>query len=221
MIDEVLAYLVKHGAHMEPVKITTRDIAYELEMSQQTASRKILDLIRLKKIVRTKEGIAVTKEALDSLKEQVNMLQKAIYPERGIEFTGKVEKGLGEGAKFLKLPPYKENIKKTLGFYPYAGTLNVKINREYVEKRLTIRENKEKKYNPLVINGFQQDGKEYGKIDCYRCKIKNIHGEENGAVVFPARSAHGLHVLELIAPVNLRKELLLKEQSWVDFTVYP
>ncbi len=212
MIDEVLAYLVRRGAHLEPAKITTREIAYDLDMSQQTASRKAIELIKSGKIERTPEGMVVTGKALAELKRTVDELQKMLYPELGFEFSGKVVSGLGEGARFMKIQQYKDNIKKQLGFVPYAGTLNVKINPEDVEKRLRL-----KTHPPIIINGFRLAGKDFGKILCYRCKIRGIQG----AIVFPVRSTHGLNVLEMIAPVNLRKELSLTDQSWTEFVVYP
>lgn len=212
MIDEVLAYLVKRGAHIEPARVTTREIAYDLGISQQTASRKIIELIKSRRIERTAEGIVITRETVGQLKRQVDELQKALYPELGFQFTGTVVAGLGEGAMFMKMPHYEENIKKELGFVPYPGTLNVMISAEDVEKRLRL-----KAYAPIVISGFKRDGKEFGKILCYKCTIMGV----KGAVVFPVRSAHGLNVLELIAPMNLRKELALGENGRVEFTIYP
>ncbi|MFA5106319.1 MAG: DUF120 domain-containing protein [Candidatus Micrarchaeia archaeon] len=212
MIDEVLAYLVKRGAHIEPAKITTREIAYDLGISQQTASRKIIELIRGRRIERTADGIVIVPAAVGQLKRTVDELQHALYPELGFEFSGKVVTGLGEGAMFMKMQHYKDSIKKQLGFSPYPGTLNVRISPEEVEKRLRL-----KTHPPIVITGFRQDGKDFGKILCYRCKIMGV----KGAAVFPVRSAHGLNVLELIAPVNLRKELSLDSHGWVEFTAYP
>ncbi len=212
MIDKVLAYLVRRGAHLEPARITTREIAYDLDISQQTASRKIIELIRSGSIERTGEGLVVSKATVAQLKRQVDELQKALYPELGFEFSGRVIAGLGEGAMFITMQQYKDSIRKELGFNPYPGTLNVKISPEDVEKRLRLKTNR-----PIVIKGFRQGSRDFGKILCYKCTVRGVRG----AVVFPVRSSHGLNVLEIIAPVNLRRELALKDQSWIEFTVYP
>ena len=44
MISEIEFYLLKKGAHKEPKRITTNDIADETGISQQTASRKLIEL---------------------------------------------------------------------------------------------------------------------------------------------------------------------------------
>ena len=51
----------------------------------------------------------------------------------------------------------------------------------------------------------------FGKIDCYRCVIGGLPG----AVIFPEMSVHGLQVIEVISPFNLRKKLSLVDGSKV------
>ena len=208
MFDDLLAALLKKGAHLEPLSITTGELAAELGVSQQTASRWLIRLEKQGRVARSKSSVYVKREAFERMKREYLSLQHVFDIELEFEFTGKVVKGLGEGAFFISMPQYAAQIKKKLGFYPYPGTLNVKISPEHVEKRLRLKANP-----PIVIEGFSKGPRTFGKIFCYRCNIEGILG----ALVFPARSTHGLNVLELIAPIELRKALGLKDESWIDF----
>ena len=45
-----------------------------------------------------------------------------------IVFKGSVFSGNGEGRKFIELPWVKRQIQEKLGFTPYLGTLNIRLN---------------------------------------------------------------------------------------------
>ena len=83
-----------------------------------------------------------------------------------IVFSGKVTSGLGEGAFFLKQGQYIKSFKEKLGFRPFAGTLNVRLNESGIEKRMLLREEK-----PMLIPGFKKGNKTFGNIEAYRCAI--------------------------------------------------
>ena len=101
-------------------------------------------------------------------------------------------------------------IEQKLGFSPYAGTLNLEILPDFLEKRLELRSSR-----PIKIPGFSSGGRTYGPIDAYRCVV----GGMDGAVIFPVRSQHGLSVIEVIAPVYLMGELGLKYGSELEIEV--
>ena len=113
---------------------------------------------------------------------------------------GTVSIGLGEGAYFMSMPHYKNEIKKKLGFEAYPGTLNLKVSR--------TRLNLLKKTNPIKIDGIKKNNMVFGGADCYRAKIKNI----NGSIIIPHLTKHK-HVIEFIAPVHLKSELKLKHRD--------
>ncbi len=101
---------------------------------------------------------------------------------------GRVIRGLGEGAYYVKL--YSEEIKKILGKDPYPGTINLKVSKEeYLEVRRRARNRiRGKRKGSLVLH------------DAYyvKCLVK---GEE-GIVVFPTKGGHP-GVLEVILPKKL------------------
>ena len=45
-----------------------------------------------------------------------------------MKLNGAIFSGGGNGKKFLELPWVKQQIREKLGFTPYPGTLNVKLN---------------------------------------------------------------------------------------------
>ena len=60
------------------------------------------------------------------------------------------------------------------------------------------------------ISIVPEDG---GQVDCYLVRIQN---QFDGAIVLPHKTEHEKNVIELIAPVNLREELLVKDGDEVE-----
>ena len=112
--------------------------------------------------------------------------------------NGVIARGLGEGTYFMSMRHYQQEIKKRLGFRAYPGTLNLKVSRNQI--------NSFKKINPIKIDGFKNNNKIFGGADCYRAKIKNIHG----SVIVPHFTKHK-DVIEFIAPVHIKSELKIKD----------
>ena len=44
MLSEIVFFLLRQGAHREPKRITTNEVAQNISVSQQTASRKLINL---------------------------------------------------------------------------------------------------------------------------------------------------------------------------------
>lgn len=124
--------------------------------------------------------------------------------ERKSFLEGFVVKGLGEGSFFMGLDYYRENFKKLLGFYPYKGTLNLKSDIQSIKKFL---KSAKKKY----IKGFKENKKHYFGVECYDVDLCGI----KAAIIIPEKSMHDKDIIEVIAPVNLRKKFNLKEGSKV------
>jgi len=114
------------------------------------------------------------------------------------DISGIIVKGLGEGAVFMSMPHYKQEIKKNLGFEAYPGTLNVKVAKQQFDSL--------KNYLPINIKGFKKGGKTFGSANCRKAKIKNI----SGAIIMPDINKHE-DIMEFIAPVHLKSELKLAD----------
>ncbi|MFA6329035.1 MAG: DUF120 domain-containing protein, partial [Candidatus Micrarchaeia archaeon] len=185
--------------------ITTGEIAEGIGVSQQTASRKLIALEREGAVVREGGAISLTPKAVSRVRAFVSAILSSLQGE-AMSFSGTVSSGIGKGARFVSQKEYMESFKRLLDFFPFAGTLNVKIEGGDIEKRITLREQP-----PIRVPGFAKGKVSFGKIDCYRCVIGGLPC----AVIFPEMSVHGLQVLEVISPFNLRKKLSLSDGSKV------
>jgi riboflavin kinase len=110
---------------------------------------------------------------------------------------GKVFSSNKRGTKFVKLSWVKKQINEKMGFNPYLGTLNLQLTNETDIKRL-------RKMNGIKI--IPEKGYYEGK--CFKALIK---GKVEGAVVLPDVPGYPTDVLEVLAPINLRENLGLKD----------
>jgi riboflavin kinase len=202
MMDEVILFLLKRGAHREPLGTTTIEIADALRISQQTASRRLILLEKEGMVRRVGRLISITERGLKEVESLYAALGAALEKKMRFRFHGRVTSGTRDGRYYLSLKKYKEQIREKMGFVPYPGTLNIRVPPDEINLRLLLRGKKGE-----LIEGFGIGERTFGRIICYRCRLNGI----DGALVFPERSHHGLDVMEVVALVNLRKKLSLKE----------
>lgn len=212
-----LLHLAKLGALRKGVFINTFELAKELGTSQQTASRRILELEAkgyIKRSVSRKgQTIVITEEGARQLMAIYTTLHASLSEAlRSVIITGEVFTGLGEGAYYVSLNGYRTQIVEKLGFDPYPGTLNLKLTdpsdmyfREILSHRAGI-----------LIKGFSDGRRTYGSVKAFKAKMHNI----DAAVLLIERTHYGRDTLEVIAPVNLRQALSLKDGDRVSVEVY-
>ena len=104
---------------------------------------------------------------------------------------------------------YLDQFKRQLGFTPYPGTLNVRLNGSSLEVREFLEQLPGK-----VIKGFTTPERTFGDVRCFPARI----GKIEAALVLPARSSHK-EVVELIAREKLRDVLHLKDGDRVKLEV--
>jgi riboflavin kinase len=214
-----LIKLAELGALRRTTKISTEYLADKLGFSQQTASRQLIELEKTNLIDRqiSPEGsiIKITAKGLECLSQLQTKLQRLIEIPQTIIFTleGTVFRGLGEGAYYISKDSYKKQFIKKLGFNPYPGTLNLKLKKDY---DLKIRKDLDA-YPAIKIKGFVSENRTFGLVKCYKVRIEN---KIDGALVFARRSHYDLSVLEIVAPVYLRKELNLSEGQKVKIEIF-
>ncbi len=127
-------------------------------------------------------------------------------PSKILFLKGKVFSGSGEGAKFVELSWVRRQIEDRLGFTPYAGTLNIKLTKESVTVKNSL-----KKANGIEIS--PAEGFCRGK--CFHAYISNLQC----AIVIPEIKNYPADVIEVIASVNLREKLNLKNSDSVEVKV--
>jgi riboflavin kinase len=214
----ILIKLAELGSHKRTTKISTEYLAEKLNFSQQTASRHLILLEQKKWIQRqiTPQGslVKITIKGLKQLTMLQSSLQRIIEVAQPTTLTleGTVFTGLGEGAYYISKDFYRKQFIKELGFDPYPGTLNLKLSTDYdLETRKDL-----EAYPAIEIKGFTSEGRTFGLVKCYCVRINN---RINGALVFANRSHYDLSVLEIVAPVCLRKQLNLIEGQKVKVKV--
>jgi len=205
-----LLKLAEMGAHRRTAKISTEYLARKLGMSQQTASRHVVELDNKGWINRTitPDGslIKITDSGIKELKKlysKLSFLMEATYPP-SVTLEGVVFTGLGEGAYYISREPYRRQFIEKLGFDPYPGTLNLKLTTDY-----DIKSRSELEVYPAVeIEGFKNENRTFGSVKCYPAIIEN---KVKGALILALRSHYDASVIEVIAPVFMRKQLKLKD----------
>jgi len=215
----MLLKLAEMGAYRRIAKISTEFLAKKLGISQQTASRYLIELERKGWIQRniTPDGSLIKIEEqgvreLQKLYSNLKFLIEKTYPP-SVTLEGTVFTGLGEGAYYISKENYKKQLMEKLGFEPYPGTLNLKLNSDYdIKTRVEL-----DAYPAIEIQGFQNEDRSFGLVKCYPAIIGN---KVKGALVTALRSHYDVSVLEIIAPVCLRKQLCLKDGNKVKVEVY-
>ena len=206
----IMIKLAEMGAHRRIAKISTEYLAEKLDASQQTASRYLIELENKGLIKRTvtPEGclIKITDAGLKELQKlysNLRFLMEAAYPP-SITLEGVVFTGLGEGAYYIALERYKKQFMEKLGFNPYPGTLNLKLVTDYDVKARSELE----AYPAIEVEGFKNENRTFGHVKCYPVIIEN---KVKGALISALRSHYDSSVIEVIAPIFLRKHLKLKD----------
>jgi len=214
-----LAKLLLKGARDDFIDFTSTDIGIEIKKSQQAASKIILELQELKYVERVKKGhgymIKVTDEGLSSVKKMSEFLNMALHSSSvSIHFNGTLVSGMGEGKYYMSLVNYQKQFKKKIGYIPYPGTLNIRLmdslsleNREKIEI-----------FNHRLIHGFSDSERSYGWAKCYRAII-NGNDDMKSDLLILERTHHDKNMLEIIAPVNVKQVLHLKNGDNVKITL--
>jgi riboflavin kinase, archaea type len=124
-----------------------------------------------------------------------------------LRIEGKVFSGKGEGAKFIKLPWVKKQIEEKLGFTPFLGTLNLRLCENGVKLKEQLKN--EDSMEILPAEGFRR-----GK--CFKAYLMD---SLECAIVFPEVADYPADVIEIVAPVNLREKLQLKDGDVVEVKI--
>jgi riboflavin kinase len=215
----MLLKLAEMGAYNRTAKISTEYLAKKLTISQQTASRYLIELEHQGWIARkvTPDGSLITIQPtgtteLQKLYNNLKVVMEKAYPP-SVTLEGTVFTGFGEGAYYISKDSYCKQLVEKLGFEPYHGTLNIKLTTDYdIKTRRDL-----EAYPAIEVMGFQNENRSFGVVKCYPAMIG---GKVKGALVTAVRSHYDASVLELIAPVCLRKQLGLKDGHKVKVEIF-
>ena len=161
----------------------------------------------------TAEGqdITITRKGEEELRREYAELRR-IFEEEPVQYTlrGQVITGLGEGRYYMSLEPYRKQFQASLGFEPYPGTLNIRLDSQSVQVRKRL-ENLEW----IRINGFAADHRTFGEARCLPCRIREVPC----GIVLPVRSHYPEDILEIVAPTGLRERYGYRDADMVEVEV--
>jgi riboflavin kinase len=212
---ECLKAIALMGGRRGPVFVSSQKIAEMLHSSPQTASRRLkaLELQGLITRTVTPEGqhITLTKQGEEELHREYMDYCRLFATEGGTySLTGTVITGLGEGKYYMSLSGYRQQFGSLLGFEPYPGTLNIRLSPSSLAVRKKI-----EALNWIRIKGFSADSRTFGDARCLPCRIGNVPC----AIVIPGRTHYPDDVIEVIAPVALRRQLRVEDSDTVTIEV--
>jgi len=211
---QTLKELALLGAIRNKIELSSHELAKQLETSQQTASRYLLELDTQQMITRElgvkKQLIQITSTGADLLENEYLSYKQIFDLSTKVVFKGKLISGMGEGKYYTGQKGYADQFEKQLGFVAYPGTFNVEI--EYIERnKLRLLRN----CGGILINEFQAENRTFGSVVCFKATINGYEG----AIVLPKRSHYAI-VLECISPYYLREKLKLHDGDEVEVVVY-
>ena len=201
----VLKELAVLGAIQGTVMLSSGELARRLGISQQSASGKILELVKDEMVTRRmgarKQALQLTPKAVALLRKEHTDYLKLFEDSGKLTLSGKVTGGLGEGGYYVGQAHYQDQFRQKLGMKPYPGTLNLRLSGQDISKLEVL-----KGQPGIPLEGFSQTGRTFGTGKCFRTRV----GGNECAVVIPNRS-HYSDIVEIICERHLRRTLGLKD----------
>ena len=201
----MLKELALLGAVNGTVMLSSGELARRLGISQQSASGKILDLVKEELLTRRmgtrKQALQLTPKAVAILRKEHSDYMKLFEESGKLTIAGHVTSGFGEGGYYIGQDAYQNQFRQKLGIKPYPGTLNLRLSGPEIAKLDILKEQP-----GIPLEGFIQTGRTFGTGKCFKARL----GSTDCAVVIPNRSHHA-DMLEIICERHLRKALGLKD----------
>ena len=122
-----------------------------------------------------------------------------------MELKGKIFSGMGVGKEYLSLEPYQRKIEKITDFRPFPGTLNIRCEKDKVEKILDDLE-------ASRIQSFEYEGEKYSGVDMYEVEFRGL----SVAILRMDVTDYGPEVVEVVAEENLRERFDLEDGEEIE-----
>lgn len=211
-----LAYLLSKGARYNFVNITTSDLGKNIKKSQQAASKHLVELEDGQFIERSIDGrnisVRVSAKGHSEMVKLSSILQKSLNPPSSVELEGRLVSGMGEGAYYMSLGGYTKQFKSKIGYVPFPGTLNVKLDRKVHRQAIKQFEGTA----GIKINGFSDGVRTFGWVKCFRCIVNDSIKCE---LIILERTHHDDSVIELISEACIREAGRLSDGSRVSISI--
>ncbi len=214
-----LTQLLSKGARYNFVHITTSSLGKSIKKSQQAASMHILELENGGFIDRLMTGrklsVKITQKGYSELVKLHSVLGFSLNSSPPhIELSGSVISGLGEGAYYMSLKGYTKQFKVKIGYIPFPGTLNIKLNQLQATQIIQQLDD----LDSIIIDPFSDGKRTYGWVKCFHATLNDSIKCE---LIRLERTHHDNSVIELISKNNLRKTGRLETGSKVTVKICP
>lgn len=212
-----LSYLLSLGARHNYVLVTTSSLGRSIKKSQQAASRHLVDLERGRFVERIISGgsisVKVTAKGVGEVNRLLSVLQKSIGSSPSyVDLEGVLVSGMGEGAYYMGLEGYTRQFKSKIGYVPFPGTLNVRLDEKvYLEAKRRLDGT-----GGVMINGFSDGTRTYGWVRCFPAIL---NGTVDCMLVVLERTHHDDSIMELISDVCIRESAGLVDGSHVSMRI--
>jgi riboflavin kinase len=214
-----MAHLLLLGAYRNYIELTTAQLGRNINISQQSASKHLLDLENAGYINRVRKGRSIRIKITDSGYSHVNSfyekLKSAIESKADevITLEGHIVSGMGEGAYYMSLEGYRKQFRQKLGYSPFPGTLNVKLS-----DPASMRSRRDlSAYPSIFINGFSDKLRTYGWVKCYPAEINNGLVKK-AALLILERTHYDDSTIEIIAPTYIKESIKVKNGDHISIT---
>lgn len=212
-----LSYLLSKGAKHNYVTITTSSLGKNIKKSQQAASKHLLELEQNQFIERIISGrnisVKITPKGFSEMIKLSSILQKSLDSSPShIDLKGTLVSGMGEGAYYMSLKGYTQQFKSKIGYVPFPGTLNVRLDQKIHQEAIKQLETLE----GVKIKSFSDGKRTYGWVKCFKAKLNN---SINCELIILERTHHDDSIIELISKVCMRKTGKLKDGSKVSIKI--
>ena len=133
---------------------------------------------------------------------------------------GKIVPGLGVGSEIIK--DYLTIFKRELKMDIFPGTLNLQLEKDFDAERPkpTSSVSNHTSASTIYWDGYIQpftkpDGTKRGGVWYLRAKVKNFPI----FVIRPELTRHPKNIIEIISPINIRKQYGLKDGDFLEVNI--
>ena len=212
-----LSFLLTKGAKHNYVTITTSSLGKNIKKSQQAASKHLLELEQNLFIERIVSGrnisVKITSKGFSEMVKLSAILQKSLDSSPShVILKGILVSGMGEGAYYMGLKGYTKQFKPKIGYIPFLGTLNIKLDQKIHQEAIKQFEILE----GIKIKSFSDGKRTYGWVKCFPAKLNN---SINCELIILERTHHDASIIELISKVCIRETGKLKDGSKVSIKI--
>jgi riboflavin kinase len=213
-----LKWLALRGAVRRPVHVSSGQLAKELDVTQQSGARYLLELadrgLLERRLVRGGQMVRLLQPARDLLRREFADYSLIFDAQPEITLTGVLETGLGEGGYYISRNGYTTQFEALLGWTPYEGTLNLRIGEAGVPELEAIRAADGK-----LVEGFSEAERTFGRVWLFPASISSNNQSESQCALITPKRTHYRRVIELISPHYLRDLLSATDGQELQVTV--